>query len=97
MNLEPVPRSRRTDARTSKEAGQSMAMAAATHRSLIWNAVRVAGPSGRFEISELTGLDPYQVARRVAELVEQGLLRRVPRRVEITPSGREGGVWEVTA
>jgi len=97
MNMQPTPRSRRTDAGTSREAAQSMVMVAASHRALIWNALRTAGPAGRFEISELTGLDPVQVARRVAELVHQGLVRRVPRRTELTPSGRRGGVWEVTA
>jgi hypothetical protein len=97
MNTDTIPRSRRTDALTSREAAQSMVMVAATHRALIWNALRTAGPAGRFEIAELTGLDPVQVARRVAELVSQGLLRRVPRRTETTPSGRTGGVWEVTA
>lgn len=65
MNTDTMARSRRTDALTSREAAQSMVMVAATHRALIWNALRTAGPAGRFEISELTGLDPVQVARRV--------------------------------
>jgi predicted ArsR family transcriptional regulator len=97
MNLDTIPASRRTDPGNSHAAGQSMVMAAASHRSLIWSALKHAGPMGRFEIAEVTGLDPTAVARRLAELVGQGLCRRSKTKHETTPSGRQGSVWETTA
>jgi predicted ArsR family transcriptional regulator len=97
MNLHTIPASRRTDPHTSHAAGRSMTMAAATHRSLIWNALKHAGPMGRYELAEVTGLDPVAVARRLAELVGQGLCRRSETKHETTPSGRQGSVWETTA
>lgn len=97
MNLDTTPASRRTDPGNSQAAAASMVMAAATHRSLIWTALRRCGPMGRYEIAEMTGLEPVAVARRLAELVGQGLCRRLKTRQEMTPSGRQGSVWETTA
>lgn len=97
MNLHAIPASRRTDPGTSHAAGQSMVMAAATHRSQIWKALHRCGPMGCYEIADITGLMPVAVARRMAELVGQGLCRRVKDRHEVTPSGRNGSVWETTA
>jgi predicted ArsR family transcriptional regulator len=97
MSLEMIPASRSTDPHTSHAAGQSMTTAAATHRSLIWNALKHAGPMGCYEIADITGLMPVAVARRMAELEAQGLCRRSKTRHEVTPSGRQGSVWETTA
>ena len=97
MNLHTIPASRGTDPGNSHAAAASMVMAAASHRTLIWNALKHAGPMGRYELAEVTGLDPTAVARRLAELVGQGLCRRSKTRHEVTPSGRQGGVWETTA
>jgi predicted ArsR family transcriptional regulator len=97
MSLERIPASRSTDPHTSHAAGQSMTTAAATHRSLIWNALKHAGPMGCYELAEVTGLDPVAIARRLAELVGQGLCRRSETKHETTPSGRQGSVWETTA
>jgi predicted ArsR family transcriptional regulator len=97
MSLEMIPASRSTDPHTSHAAGQSMTMAAATHRSLIRQALHNCGPMGRYELAEVTGLDPVAVARRLAELVGQGLCRRSDTKHETTPSGRQGSVWEATA
>jgi predicted ArsR family transcriptional regulator len=97
MNLDTIPASRRTDPGNSHAAAASMVATASTHRSLIWAALNRCGPMGRFEIAEVTGLDPVAVARRLAELVAQGLCRRSKTRQEMTPSGRMGSVWKVTA
>lgn len=97
MNLHTTPAARRTDTAHSHAAAESMVMAAATHRSLIWQALHSAGPMGRYELAEVTGLDPVAIARRLAELVAQGLCRRLKTRHEVTPTGRQGSVWETTA
>lgn len=97
MNLHTTPASRRTDTANSRAAGESMVMAAATHRSTIWNALHRCGPMGRYELAEVTGLDPVAIARRLAELVAQGLCRRSKTLHEVTPTGRQGSVWETTA
>jgi predicted ArsR family transcriptional regulator len=97
MTLHAIPASRRTDTGNSHAAAASMVMTAATHRSLIWNALHRCGPMGRYELAEVTGLEPVAIARRLAELVGQGLCRRSKTRHETTPSGRQGSVWETTA
>lgn len=97
MNLDMTPASRATDNANSHAAGESMVAAAATHRGLIWQALHRCGPMGRYEIAQMTGLEPVAVARRLAELVEQGLCRRLKTKQETTPSGRQGSVWEVCA
>jgi hypothetical protein len=97
MNLDITPASRTTDRDTSWAAGDSMGRAAATHRALIWAALKRRGPMGRYEIAEITGLDPVACARRLSELVGQGICRVAPARRETTPSGRAGSVWEVCA
>jgi predicted ArsR family transcriptional regulator len=97
MNLDTMPASRRTDPGNSHAAAASMVATASTHRSLIWAALHRCGPMGRYEIAEVTGLDPVAVARRLAELVAQGLCRRSKARQETTPSGRMGSVWEAAA
>jgi predicted ArsR family transcriptional regulator len=97
MNLHTIPASRSTDPGNSHAAGASMVMTAATHRSQIWAALHRCGPMGRYEIAEVTGLDPVAVARRLSELVGQGLCRRSKTRQEMTPSGRMGSVWKVAA
>jgi predicted ArsR family transcriptional regulator len=92
-----TPASRNTDPANSHAAAASMIVAAASHRALIWTALDRCGPMGRYEIAEMTGLDPVACARRLAELVHRGLCRRVAARQETTPSGRVGSVWEVVA
>jgi len=93
MNLDITPASRTTDRDTSWAAGDSMGRAAATHRALIWAALKRCGPMGRYEIARETGLDPVACARRLAEMVGQGVCHVVPDRYETTPSGRAGSVW----
>jgi len=93
MNEGFTPASRRTDRDTSWAAASSMIAAASTQRESISTALRLYGPMGRYEIAGITGLDPVACARRLAELVAQGICRVAPDRHETTPSGRTGSVW----
>jgi DNA-binding MarR family transcriptional regulator len=56
--------------------------------------VRVRGPLGLAELTELEGLNPTMLSRIVKALDERGLIRRLPNpsdmraaRVEVTPEG----------
>jgi len=56
--------------------------------------VRIRGPLGLAELTELEGLNPTMLSRVVKVLDEQGLIRRLPdpsdmraARVEVTPEG----------
>jgi DNA-binding MarR family transcriptional regulator len=58
--------------------------------------VRVRGPLGLAELTELEGLNPTMLSRIVKVLDERGLIRRLPdpsdmraARVEVTPEGAE--------
>ncbi len=93
MNLDITPASRTTDRDTSWDAAASMTEASSTQRQAIHAALFFRGPMGRYEIARVTGLDPVACARRLAELVRQGVCHVVPDRREITPSGRTGSVW----
>jgi DNA-binding MarR family transcriptional regulator len=58
--------------------------------------VRVRGPLGLAELTELEGLNPTMLSRIVKVLDERGLIRRLPdpsdmraARVEVTPAGEQ--------
>lgn len=58
--------------------------------------VRVRGPLGLAELTELEGLNPTMLSRIVKVLDERGLIRRMPdpsdnraARVEVTPAGEQ--------
>jgi len=58
--------------------------------------VRIRGPLGLAELTELEGLNPTMVSRIVKVLDERGLIRRLPdpsdmraARVEVTPAGEQ--------
>jgi DNA-binding MarR family transcriptional regulator len=58
--------------------------------------VRVRGPLGLAELTELEGLNPTMLSRIIKVLDERGLIRRVPdpndlraARVEVTPTGEQ--------
>ena len=58
--------------------------------------VRVRGPLGLAELTELQGLNPTMLSRIVKVLDERGLIRRLPdpsdmraARVEVTPAGQQ--------
>lgn len=58
--------------------------------------VRLRGPLGLAELTELEGINPTMLSRIVKVLDERGLIRRLPdpsdmraARVEVTPAGRQ--------
>jgi DNA-binding MarR family transcriptional regulator len=63
-------------------------------QSSVLGLIRVRGPLGLAELTELEGLNPTMLSRIVRRLDDDGLIRRLPDpadlravRVEITPSG----------
>lgn len=83
-----VPRARRTDPATSKQAARSMRSAAQTQHAAILAVLRQHGDLTFVEIAGYLGCEPVQVARRLAELRELKLVERLPG-TRPTPSGRD--------
>jgi len=61
---------RRTDPVTSHMAAASVKHFAGEHHKLILGSLGLHGPQTALQISEATGLDYWQVNRRIGELVE---------------------------
>lgn len=91
--LDLLPGVRRSDPETSLVAANSMVEGAADHRAKILAVLADGCPRTYVEIAEDCGLDPIAVARRMAELLRLGQVRRLSR-TRLTPSGRPARVWE---
>jgi predicted HTH transcriptional regulator len=78
-------RARRTDPETSHKAAEfAKSQKAAAERQSIFQAIRSNGPMTAREIAEVTGVDYYEVQRRISEVA--GLQK--------TPDSRDGcRVW----
>ena len=75
MNIEElrIPRARNTDPVTSHAAANAVDFAGA-HYKAIYEALLLAGPSGKDRIADWANLDRSQVARRLAEMRRMGLV-----------------------
>ena len=75
MNIEElkIPRARNTDPVTSHIAADAVDFAGA-HYKAIYEALLLAGPSGKDRIANLANLDPVQVARRIPEMRKMGMV-----------------------
>lgn len=83
---------RRADPATSKAAA-SAASFATGHCALILSALREHGPQTKDELASRTGLESVAVARRMATLRDQ-LLVRDSGLTRKTATGRAATVWE---
>ena len=88
-----APRARASDPDTSQAAGEGAREFAARHAAKIYSALIESGPMNYCEIARATGLERHAVNRRLPEMREQGLVRRMGVR---TPgdSGRMCHVYE---
>lgn len=87
------PVARQADPETSRAAARRVRAAARGHNAQILGALRGRGPMTYVEIAAATGLEPVQVARRMAALLEVRLVRRLAT-TRPTPSGNDAHCWE---
>lgn len=85
---------RKTDPVTSKAAASAAQAFAAGHCRQILDSLREHGPQTKDELARHTGLDSVAVARRMAQLRDQ-LLVRDSGLTRPTVTGRAATVWEL--
>lgn len=91
-----VRRVRRNDPGTSFEAAVRADSVADCHQYSIVAAMSAAGrPVGAEEIGDATGLEPYQIRKRLPELQAMAMVRIAPGERK-TRSGRTERLWELT-
>jgi DNA-binding MarR family transcriptional regulator len=97
MDPELVARLRQVISRLARQLNDASTVAGLTPTQYsVLALVRVRGPLGLAELTELEGLNPTMVSRVIRVLDEQGLIRRMPdpadmraARVEVTGVGEE--------
>lgn len=87
-----APRARRTDPKTSHDAGAAAAAFAGSHQERILAALRAHGGMTAHEIGAKVGLTEVQVDRRMHELARAGKAARTGR-TRPTPAGGTAMVW----
>jgi len=85
-------RARATDAITSFQAADSIKDVAKMHQEVIVAALQRFGPLGKDGISNVTGLQSNQVARRLSELEKMDLIEQTGLTVK-SNSGRSEREW----
>lgn len=85
---------RRTDPPTSRAAA-AQASFAVSHCARILQALRDHGPQTKDDLSARTGIDAVAIARRIATLRDQQLVRD-SKTTGKTPAGRDAIRWEAT-
>lgn len=97
FGLDTSARARASDPDTSHQAAQDARGLAAQHERAIIRALHQRGRKGgtKDELGADTGLEPVQVARRMAGLRESGAVVDSGRRRK-TRSGRDATVWAIT-
>lgn len=85
---------RRTDPETSKRAARQAQAFAGGHCLQILQALAQHGPQTKDELAGHTGLDSVAVARRMAQLRDD-LLVRDSGKTRPTTTGRAATVWEL--
>jgi DNA-binding MarR family transcriptional regulator len=97
MDAELVARLRRVIPRLARQFNETSTGADLTPTQYsVLALVRINGPLGLAELTELEGLNPTMLSRIVKVLDERGLIRRLPdpndmraARVEVTPAGEQ--------
>lgn len=87
-------RVRASDPITSYEAAESAKDLASKHFSMIVDTLKAHGALGKDGIAKHSGLEPNQVARRLNELSNMGLIELTGRTVK-SKSGRKEREWNV--
>lgn len=97
MDTELVSRLRRVISRLARQLNETSTGEGLTPTQYsVLGLVRVRGPLGLAELTELEGLNPTMLSRIVKVLDERGLIRRLPdpsdmraARVEVMPAGEQ--------
>jgi DNA-binding MarR family transcriptional regulator len=97
MDAELVARLRRIIARLARQLNETSTGEGLTPTQYsVLALIRVRGPLGLAELTELEGLNPTMLSRIVKALDERGLIRRLPdpgdmraARAEVTPAGEQ--------
>lgn len=87
-----MPRARRTDPSSSHDAARTAGTVSGHQQCQAFAAVRALPGRTSSELSEETGLDRYMLARRLPELLDEGLVTRKPPRADHF-TGRPGVTW----
>lgn len=85
-------RARTLDSTTSHEAAASIKQVAPIHMQIIHDALHEHGPMGKDQISLWTKLDGNQIARRLPEMKNMGLVELTGKTVH-SASGRQEREW----
>ena len=85
-------RARTLDPTTSHEAAASIKQVAPIHMQIIHDALHEHGPMGKDQISLWTKLDGNQIARRLPEMKNMGLVELTGKTVH-SASGRQEREW----
>lgn len=93
LNVLEPPRARAKDPQTSYDAAASMKRAATAQAARVLMALRLNGNLGAEQIAILSGLDKFQVCRRLPELEAAGVVEVVEGETRKTKSGRNERVW----
>ena len=86
------PRARSTDPITSFEAAESARDLANRHGQTIVECLKNYGAMGKDGISDVTGLEPNQIARRLSELEKEGYIKLTGNTVK-SKSNRNEREW----
>lgn len=96
LNVLDPPRSRAKDPQTSFDAAASMKRAATAQAAKVLATLRIGGSLGAEQIADASGLDKFQVCRRLPELQAAGVVEVVDGMTHKTRSGRSERVWRAT-
>jgi hypothetical protein len=91
LTIETKSRSRSTDPSTSHDAAERAGALAQRQFAIISAALRHCGGT-IYDLAEATGLDHFQVARRLPEMERLGLAEPTGETAP-SPSGRQCRVW----
>ena len=90
-----LPRARKDDPQTSKDAGEQSHEFSYGHQEIIFGALIQYGPMGKDGIAVVTGLEKNSVARRLKELQKMGMIELTGLNVK-SDSGRNERQWKTT-
>ena len=89
-----MPSARLSDPATSQEAASLLAGLRETHQQMILAAMEGGRPMGAEQIGDVTGLQAYQIRKRLPELADQQLV--VPtNQTRLTSCRRHERLWRL--
>ena len=92
MNTQILPLCRANDPVTSFMAADRVHEFQADHCTRILSALKRMGQAGAEQIAAMTGLEAYQIRKRLPELQKQGLAQPY-QETRLTATGRHERLW----